>query len=59
MSETTIYALLMKLQHGGAIVSSAACSVDEIDLARAQGRMFVDKDGFGYVYRPRAEEPRR
>jgi hypothetical protein len=42
----------MRLRRGGSIVSSAACTPDEITIARAEGRLFVDKDEFGYVYRP-------
>ena len=47
-----LYVLLAKLRHGGCIVSSAACTRDEITIARAERRMYVDKDSFGYVYRP-------
>jgi hypothetical protein len=47
-----LYVLLMKLRAGGSIVSSAACTASEILFARADHRMFVDKDGYGYVYRP-------
>lgn len=50
--EVSIYSLLMRLRRGGSIVSSAACTPDEITIARAEGRLFVDKDEFGYVYRP-------
>lgn len=46
-----IYTLLMQLRHGGSIVSATSCTAGEIMLARADRRMFVDKDGFGYVYR--------
>lgn len=37
---------------GGAIVSSNDLSAEEIDAARQEGRMFVDEDGFGYIYEP-------
>jgi len=43
--------LIRKLAHGGTIVSSAACSVEEVSEARADGRLFVDDEGCGYVYR--------
>lgn len=36
---------------GGAIVSSARCSVEEIQQARREGRLFVDWQGLGYVLR--------
>lgn len=45
--------LLQKLKDdGGAIVTSNECTVFEIAGARADGRMFVDKDGIGFVLRP-------
>ncbi len=48
----------MMLREGGSIVSSESCSADEVILANARGRVFHDKDGFGYVYRPRTKEPK-
>lgn len=48
-----IYRLLMKLQaNRGSIVSSVDCTPDEITIATADKRVFWDKDGCGYVYRP-------
>ncbi len=40
------------LQHKGMIVSSASLSVSNIKQAQASDRMFVDKDGLGYVWMP-------
>lgn len=37
---------------GGAIVSSNDLSAEDIAEARAGERMFVDDDGFGYIYQP-------
>lgn len=42
---------LAKLRDGGAIVSSGKCSEIEIVNAQANGRFFVDSEGFGYVLR--------
>jgi hypothetical protein len=39
-------------EYGGTIVSSKDLSAEEIEKARQQKRMFVDDDGFGYVYQP-------
>ena len=39
-------------EYGGAIVSSSSLTPEEIEKARQQKRMFVDDDGFGYVYQP-------
>lgn len=50
-SEPRLYLLLMRLRHGGSLVPSSSCSALELALARAEGRLVVDKDGFGYVYR--------
>ena len=44
--------LFEKLKYGGKIVSSAKCTPLEIAQARACGVMFIDEDGFGYVYLP-------
>lgn len=46
-----LYDLLMRVRERGYIVSSSRCSTEEIAIARAEGRLFVDRDGFGYVYR--------
>ena len=40
------------LKSGGKIVSSASCTVLEISEARSSNRMYVDKNGFGFVYFP-------
>jgi hypothetical protein len=40
------------LKSGGKIVSSASCTVLEISEARSCDRMYVDKEGFGFVYFP-------
>ena len=37
---------------GGSIVSSAAMTAQQIDIARAAGRMCVMPDGYGFVYVP-------
>ncbi len=47
-----LYVLLSKLRRGGSIVSSTSCTADEITIARVERRLYVDKDDFGYVYRP-------
>lgn len=39
--------------HGGAIVSTAACSEIEILAAIYDGRMYQDNQGQGYIIRPR------
>lgn len=49
----TAETLLRLLRDGGEVVSSALCSEPEIVQARALGWMWVDPDGFGYVYRER------
>ena len=41
---------IQKLRDGGVIISTNDMSAEEISEARAGGRMFVDADGFGYVY---------
>lgn len=52
-SDAQAVRFLKKLaEYGGAIVSSSSLSVEEIEKARQQKRMFVDDDGFGYVYEP-------
>ena len=44
--------LLQRLRHGGRIVSTAELSPEEIATARAEGRMWVDEENFGYVWQP-------
>lgn len=44
--------ILQRLRNGGEIKSSAAFTPTEIAIARANGRMVVDDDGFGYIYVP-------
>lgn len=41
------------IANGGKIVPSNECSDLEIAQARACGRMYVDKDGFGFIYFPK------
>ena len=40
---------------GGAIVSTASLSHDEIQLAREQDRMYVDMGGHGFVWMPKED----
>lgn len=35
---------------GGKIVSSNDCSTSVIDLAKGEGRMWVNENGFGFIY---------
>jgi len=44
-------AFLAKTGTGGHIVSSAACTPEELAFANDAGRMHVTPDGLGYVYR--------
>ena len=53
----TLYDLLMMLRTGGTLIADAGCSTDEFIAARREGRMFVDEDGFGYVYKPKERKP--
>jgi len=48
----SIKELLEKLKFGGKIVSTGGCNISEIAQARADGRMYVDEDGFGFIYMP-------
>lgn len=48
-----LYALLMRVRQGGAIVAVSSCGLQEVALAHAEKRIFYDKDGFGYLYRPK------
>ncbi len=47
---TPLEALCARLLFGGKVVCTAALTVEEIQLARSEGRMHVDAEGFGYVY---------
>ena len=38
--------------HGGTIVSTASLKPNEIDQARAGGRMYVDSNSLGYIWMP-------
>lgn len=40
------------IQHGGRIVSSTELNPDDIAQARASGRMFVDINSLGYIWKP-------
>lgn len=42
----------MRLGAGGAIVSSNDLSAEDISKARADGRLWVDRFAYGYVYLP-------
>lgn len=46
----TIEEFLQLVTRGGAITSSNECTPEEISLAQAEDRFFVDADGYGYVY---------
>lgn len=46
-----LYALLMALHGGGQLVSMAHCDEEEIESALGGGRLFIDKDGRGYIFR--------
>jgi hypothetical protein len=44
-------------ENGGAIVSSNECSLEEIEIARAEDRFYVDSATcFGYVWDPFEDE---
>lgn len=47
--------LFEKLKNGGKIVSTSDLNNYDIASARACGRMYVDKDGFGFVYFSKSE----
>lgn len=51
------YDFLALVMQGGWMVSSARCSADEIVQARAENRMYVDPNGFGFIVRPAASFP--
>lgn len=51
MIETAEQLLERLATEGGCIVSTAACSTDEINLARSEGRMFVNANYLGFVLR--------
>ena len=40
-------------EKGGAIVSSASLSVNDIDYARENKVFYVDENGFGYAWIPK------
>lgn len=42
--------------HGGTIVSTASLKSNEIDQARAGGRMSVDSNSLGYVWMPSTDD---
>lgn len=44
--------LMRRLLDGGSIVSSATLSASSIALARSADRLWVDTEGYGYVYVP-------
>ena len=44
--------LLEALTNGGKIVSTGTLSEEEIRIAFSENRVYVDKEGFGYVYVP-------
>lgn len=52
MENKTVLGFLALLKNGGVMVSSADCTPDEISDARKQGHLWVDFQGFGYVYVP-------
>lgn len=56
MGEVDLYLLLMKLRTGGSIVRGDDCTHTDLVLARADHRLFTDKDGFTYVYKPREKK---
>lgn len=41
---------LRRLLDGGAITSSNEATPDEISLAQAEDRFFVDSEGYGFIY---------
>jgi hypothetical protein len=56
-AEETNEGFLKKLRDGGNVVSSNDCSEAEVAYAQACGRIYVDEDGFGYIYRPKPAPP--
>lgn len=42
--------MLLRLRHGGKIVSTGDLQVVEVAVARNSDQLYVDDDGFGYVY---------
>lgn len=42
---------ILASHRGSSLVSSADCSQQEISVARSNGRLFVDSNGFGFVLR--------
>ena len=54
---TTITTLLEYLaQYGGRIVSTNSLSIEDIEQARAGGRMYVDDNSLGYVWEPEIKQ---
>ena len=49
LNDTPLQQLRLK---GGRVVSSEDLSPDQIAVARAQGRLWVDTRGLGYAYLP-------
>lgn len=43
----------MLIEKGGMIVSSASCNLIEIAEAQACRRMWVDDNGFGFIWFPK------
>lgn len=51
MKTLTELAEMLK-EYGGSIVSTASLSAESINQARAAQRMYVDDEGFGFVWEP-------
>jgi hypothetical protein len=51
-TENNFNELFQKLKNGGKIVSSASCTELEIAQAKACGRIYVDEQGYGFIYLP-------
>lgn len=43
-------------EHGGTIESTASLSVEEINQARASGRLYVDENSLGYAWIPQIDK---
>ena len=50
ITEPTIYKIMMLLRKGGKVISAQASTPDEWAAAVAEKRIFIDDDGFGYLY---------
>lgn len=57
MAPEDVRSMLSLVAAGWILVSSARCSLEEIALAKAERRFFVDEHGLGYVVRTRAAMP--